>query len=113
MSRRITAIRNAALGHKAVDFEDGTTYIFLRGEHEKLDLKVGDLYPPEEKSDAVGPSDAQVENGQPALGQQERAEGEQPEAGSGDHVVGEAGGEEGQAGVQDPPQDGPAATSQE
>ena len=45
----ITAIRPAAMGHLAVDLDHGdgvhSTLIFVRGEWEGIDLKVGQEYP--------------------------------------------------------------------
>jgi len=42
----IVKVEQRMHGHLAVEFEDRTWKQFLRGEHEKLSLKVGDYWPP-------------------------------------------------------------------
>lgn len=98
-------------GHRVVEFEDGSQRVFMRGNHENLQLEVGDYFPPlteverfAEVSNALGSSNEEMESGQSSLGQQEGSESQEAVSSGSDNVEREAGSEEGQEGI--PEQEG-------
>lgn len=122
--KRISKVQRAGFhGHLHVDFEDGTMRVLQKSEHEHLDLKPGDYFPPvgiewtpeldKEIADASvegtqgsEAGDGEVQVGDAPLGQLEGASSDQPEAGDSDIPVGSG------AEQEEKEQDGHAPTSQ-
>ena len=118
---KVTAIKPGLHGHKYVELSNNHGFTVKRGDPlPQLGDEYTETYPPKrvvsdvvaesvlhpsqvikpkESEDAVHGSHAQVEGGAASLGQQEGAASKEPEAGGGDHAVGEAGGEKGQEGI--------------
>ena len=47
MQKKIVKASPASFGHLMLEFEDGTKQMVHRGDHERHDPKLGDMWPPD------------------------------------------------------------------